>query len=213
MHAIVPALTAEPNNVSPAYLWFDSEYTSLEPRDARLLQVSLLITDPRLQRLTAPARDVNLYVRLEADAPISAWVAEHLPDLVRRCRSPEAVPVAEADARLAALVDEAVGPPSEDVRKRPVLAGNTVHMDLGLIRQFLPEFARRLHYRLLDVSTLKILWNDAALGPAFEKKDAERVRRHLPPGFELPPAGKHDACYDLHASIAEFNCYRQRLIP
>jgi oligoribonuclease len=198
---------------TPAYLWFDSEFTSLEAADARLLQVALLVTDVSLKRLTAPERDVRLHIRLEPDAPVSAWVAENLADVVQKCRGPKAVPVDEADRRLAALVDEAVGPVAKSIKNRPILAGNTVHMDLVLVRKFLPEFARRLHYRLLDVSTLKILWKDWQAGDVFDKEQPGLVQRHLPAGLELPAAAAHDAYFDIHASIAEFNCYRQCLAP
>ena len=201
---------AEDRIVTPAYLWFDAEYTSLALDNARLLQVALLITDARLTRLTDPTRDVNLHIRLAPDIPVSPWVAENLPGLLARCRSEDAVPLEEADRRLAQAVDGAVGPVADDVKRRPVLAGNTVHADMTLVRKFLPEFARRLHYRILDVSTLKILWNDWSTGPVFDKSNAGLIRQHLPPGIEPPPAAAHDAYADIHASLAELNYYRRQ---
>ena len=203
-------MACENESVTPAYLWFDAEYTSLDAEHARLLQVALLVTDVRLNRLTAPERDVNLYISLAPADPVSAWVAEHLGDLLRKCRSPQAVPVEQADQRLAALVDEVVGPVAKDIKRRPVLAGNTVHMDLALVRRFLPEFARRLHYRLLDVSTLKVLWNDGSAGPVFDKGDSGLVRRYLPAGVEPAATREHDAYYDIQASLAELNYYRRQ---
>jgi len=202
-------MTSENRTITPAYLWFDAEYTSLDSDQSRLLQVALLVTDSALNRLTSPARDVNLCIRLDPDVPVSAWVAENLAGLLGRCRSEEAVPVEEADRRLAALTDEIVGPAARDVKRRPVLAGNTVHMDMALVRKFLPEFSRRLHYRLLDVSAVKILWNDWFTGPVFDKGDAGLIRQHLPASIEPPPACAHDAYYDIHASLAELNYYRR----
>jgi oligoribonuclease len=197
--------------ITPAYLWFDTEFTGLDTDHAALLQVALLVTDSSLRRLTAPDRDVNLCIRLDASAPVSPWVEKNLAGLLARCRSNEAVPLEEADRRLAALIDEAVGPPSDNIKRRPVLAGNTVHMDLTLARKFLPELTRRLHYRLLDVSTLKVLWNDWFSQPAFDKGAPDLVRQHVPAGLGLPVAGEHDAYYDIHASLAELNYYRQKL--
>jgi oligoribonuclease len=199
--------------VTPAYLWFDAEFTSLDTDQARLLQVALLITDPSLKRLTAPARDVNLYIKLTPDVPVSLWVEQNLTDLLVQCRSLNAVPVEEADRRLAQAVDEAVGPAADSIKRRPILAGNTVHMDMALVRKFLPEFARRLHYRILDVSTLKILWNDWFAGPDFDKSNAGLIRQHLPAGIEPPPGGEHDAYADIHASLAELNYYRRQATP
>jgi oligoribonuclease len=204
-------MTDKDNERTPAYLWFDTEFTSLEAVDARLLQVALLVTDADLKRLTAAARDVRLYIRLEPEVPVSIWVAENLADLVRKCRSGDAVSLGEADRRLSALVDEAVGPVAKDIKRRPVLAGNTVHMDMALARRFLPEFSRRLHYRMLDVSTLKILWKDWRAGGVFDKEQPGLVQRYLPAGLDLPAAAAHDAYFDIHASIAELNYYRQML--
>jgi oligoribonuclease len=197
--------------ITPAYLWFDAEFTSLEPDDARLLQVAMLVTDTALNRLAPAERDVRLCIRLDPGTRVSAWAEEHLAGLLARCRSAEAVSAAEADRLLAARVDEDVGPRPDDVKSRPVLAGNTVHMDLALVRKFLPAFARRLHYRLLDVSALKILWGDWFTGPIFDKSIPGMIDRHLPPDIDPPPAGEHDAYYDIHASIAELNYYRRQL--
>jgi len=203
---------SKPPTPTPAYLWFDTEFTSLDPNQARLLQVALLITDIDLNRLTSPEEDLNLCITLEPGAKVSGWVEENLPELLAQCRSDAAVTVDEADRQLAALVDKAIGPSAKDIADRPVLAGNAVHMDLLMARMFLPEFERRLHYRLLDVSTLKLLWNDRHPGQAFDKDTPATVAEHLPDGIALPSGAAHDAYYDIHASLAEMNYYRTRLL-
>lgn len=194
---------------TPAYLWLDTEFTGLDAENAALLQVAMIPTDANLKRLLPAERDLNLCIRLDPGTPVSAWVEKNLSDLLARCRAPEAVPVAEADRQLAALVDELVGPPTREIKRRPVVAGNTVHMDMILVRRHLPEFGRRIHYRLLDVSTLKVLWNDWCPGREFDKDNLDVVRQNVPPDFALPPAGKHDAYYDIHASLAELSYYRK----
>ncbi len=209
--ASAPKVTAEERIPTPAYLWFDTEFTGLDTDSARLLQVAMIITDVNLCRLTPPERDICLCIRLDAEAPVSPWVAENLGGLVARCRSDAAVSVQEADRVLAQRVDEVVGPVAKDIKRRPLMAGNTVHMDMAMARRFLPEFSRRLHYRLLDVSTLKILWNDSFTGPVFDKSDSGCVQPSLPAGFAAPAAAAHDAYYDIHASLAEMNYYRRQL--
>lgn len=196
---------------SPAYLWFDTEFTGLDVRHARLLQVALLVTDTTLRRLVPPSDDLNLCIRLDPDVVVSEWVEKNLADLLTRCRSDKAVSVEEADRRLAALVDRTVGPPAKEIKRRPVLAGNAVHMDMELVRRFLPEFASRLHYRLLDVSALKVIWNDSRPGQEFDKDSPDTIRRYLPESLDLPAADKHDAYYDIHASLAELNYYRENM--
>jgi oligoribonuclease len=204
---------AEPERIiTPAYLWFDTEFTGLDTGSASLLQVAMVMTDANLRRLVPPDQDVSLCIKLDPAVPVSAWVTENLAGLLAQCRSEKAVSVEEADRLLAQRVDEGVGPVSSDIKRRPILAGNTIHMDVALVRRFLPEFGRRLHYRLLDVSTLKILWNDSCEGAVFDKENAASITDNLPGGFTAPVAKAHDAYYDIHASLAEMNYYRRQLL-
>lgn len=195
--------------ISPAYLWFDTEFTSLDLNEARLLQVAMLITDVNLNRLSSPEQDVNLYISLGANDKVSDWVQQNLADLLAKCRTPQAVSIEHADQKLATLVDSVVGSANQSIKLRPILAGNTVHMDMAMAGKFLPELGKRLHYRMLDVSTMKILWNDWQQGPAFEKETTEQVRKYIPFDSAYLTGGEHDAYYDIHASIAELNYYRR----
>jgi oligoribonuclease len=203
-------MTAKQRPITPAYLWFDTEFTSLDLEEARLLQVALLSTDSALRPLAPPERDVNLFIALEPETRVSEWVEENQADVLKRCRADAAVSLEEADARLARAVDEAVGPRAASIKLRPVLAGNSVYMDMTLVRKHLPRFADRVNYGLLDVSSLKVLWNDWHGGTAFDKDDGDLVRRFLPEGCALPSGCPHDAYYDVHASLAELNHYRQQ---
>jgi oligoribonuclease len=203
--------TRPERTVTPAYVWFDTEFTGLDTSDAHLLQVAMVMTDTRLRRISDASSDVRLCVRLDREARLSDWVKQNLAPLLDRCRSGEAAPVSEVDLVLAARIDGALGPVTDNPKLRPVLAGNTVHMDAALARRLLPEFNRRLHYRLLDVSTLKTFWNDSFTGPVFEKDNVSMIRNWLPAGFTLPDAAEHDAYYDVHATLAEMNYYRSHL--
>ncbi|NCC53628.1 MAG: hypothetical protein EOM20_20795, partial [Spartobacteria bacterium] len=49
---------------APVFLWFDSEFTSLELETAHLLQVAMLATDGGLRRTTPAEADINVFVRL-----------------------------------------------------------------------------------------------------------------------------------------------------
>src|SRR5512137_2952605 len=106
------------------YVWFDTEFTSLDLEKAWLLQVAALITDSSLKRVLPPEKDLSLNIRLAPGMEVSEWVEENLPDLLKKCRSPQAVEISEADHLLAAYVDEAAGSPAEAENSRPVLAGN-----------------------------------------------------------------------------------------
>jgi oligoribonuclease len=203
--------TQPERTVTPGYVWFDTEFTGLDTADAHLLEVAMVMTDTSLRRIADASADVRLCVRLDREAHLSDWVRQNLAALLDRCRSSEAMPVSEVDLVLAARVDGALGRAPADPKLRPVLAGNTVHMDAALARRLLPEFSRRLHYRLLDVSTLKTFWNDSFAGQVFNKEDVSMIRDWLPAGFSLPAAAAHDAYYDVHATLAEMNYYRRHL--
>lgn len=191
------------------YVWFDTEYSELELEKAVLLQVAVLITDTALKRRLPPEQDVRLAIRLPEGKTISPWVEQTLPDLARACRSPEAVDLALADDRLAAYVDLVAGRPKEREDQRPVLAGNSVHADWWLIRRFLPRFLGRLHYRHLDVTAIKLEWQLLHPDQEFEKEKPAIIRRYFPEACLDDSGSRHDAYYDLQASIAELAYYRQ----
>ena len=113
---------------TPAYLWFDAEFSSLDLDRASLLQVAMLVTDSDLKRLTPREQDVDLHIALAPDTSISEWVRQNQADTLAKCRSAEAVSLEEADRRLAALVDTAVGPRAGSIDDRPIMAGNSVIM-------------------------------------------------------------------------------------
>lgn len=201
------------NTSARSYLvWFDTEYTTLELEKAHLLQVAMVVTDTKGNRIAAPDQDLVTPVRLPEDAVVSDFVEKELADMVRQARSESAPTSDEVDLMLARRLDDLVGPVAAKVKNRPVLAGNTIHADWWMAKRFLPRFLERLHYRNLDISTLKLLWLDSHLGPELDKENIAALQEYLP-GWTLPSgAKKHDALYDVMASIAELNYYRRNLL-
>ena len=194
---------------STAYVWFDTEYSSLELDGAVLLQVAMRITDADLQPLDPLRRDVNFFVKLPDGAEVSPWIRENMPDIVERCRSNDAITAADLDAHLAATVDRVVVVPGGEYKRRPILAGNSIHSDWFLAKKFLPRFLAKLHYRHLDVTALKLQWQDLRTHEEeFEKEDAALIAKYCPEPKIDPAAKRHDAYYDVQASIAELNFYR-----
>jgi oligoribonuclease len=192
------------------YVWFDTEYSGLELEDAYLLQVSALVTDSSLRRVLTPDNDVKLAIRLPVGKRPSSWVEENLSELLVRCRSAEAIDLADADQFLAVYIDKTAGPVHPKKDQRPVLAGNTIHADWWLAQRFLPRFLSRLHYRHLDVTAFKLEWKRQHPESEFDKENPQLIKQYFPEAV-LPAAGKHDAYYDLQASIAELAFYRSYL--
>lgn len=193
---------------TPAYLWYDLEFTSLDLDRAGLLQVALVITDADLNRLAPPERDLNLHVAVKPRQRLSPWVRQNLGFVLEKCRGPDAVALAEVEARVCAYIDGLLGPPSPDVHARPVLAGNSVHADYHLSRRLLPGLLDRCHYRLLDVSVLKLVWQDWWGRAPFNKDDPAQVQRWFAGAGLAADSQAHDAYFDVQSSIAELAYYR-----
>jgi oligoribonuclease len=204
-------MTKQSDNAYKFYVWFDTEYTSLDLETAWLLQVAALITDTSLQRVLPPEYDVRLNIRLPDDITLSPWVEQNLPDLIKACRSPEAVNIDEADTCLADYVDAAAGLPAGREDQRPVLSGNSIHEDWWFVRRYLPLFMNRLHYRHLDVTAFKVEWKYLHHDAEFDKDDQETIRQYFPDAVLPVTISRHNAYYDLQASIAELAFYRRHL--
>jgi len=196
----------------PYLVWFDTEYSTLELEQAHLLQVAMVVTDMQGKRITSPEQDLVTPVRLPPAATVSDFVTKECPDIVTQARLETAPTVSDVDHLLATTLDSIVGPVAAKIKDRPILAGNTIHADWWFAQRFLPTFLGRLHYRILDVSSLKILWLNAKLGPEFAKENIALMQDYLP-GWTLPKqAQRHDALYDVMCSIAELNFYRQNFL-
>lgn len=198
--------------ISPVYLWFDMEFTDLDPAKAHILQVAALATDVHLQPLIPGDRGVNQLIRLPDDCEISAWVRENLADLLARCRESAAIGLSEAEQALIRYMDQVTGPLASDIKDRPVLCGNSVHNDWRLASIHFPQWIARLNYRLLDVTSLKLHWQFWAGQPEFDKDSEALIREHLPFDAGYLTGAAHDAWFDILASIAELNFYRKHLL-
>jgi oligoribonuclease len=101
---------------------------------------------------------------------------------------PQGTTLADAEEQVLAYVRAQVGEP----RKAP-LAGNTVFVDRGFLARDLPQLEAHMHYRIVDVSSIK-----------------ELVRRWYPRVYFASPAktGNHRALADIKESIAELRYYR-----
>lgn len=213
-----------PDAAPTHYAWFDTEFTSLDLDGARLIQVALVVSEAATLRPVVPeaapegvpaecvARNgLNVYLPLPEDWEPQAFHLEHMSDVLARCRA-SAYTVEQADLWLAAWMDACVGPAAAAIAERPILAGNSVHNDWFLARRDLPRFASRLHYRIVDSSTLKSEWLVAlgGEGATLLDKDDRAALAEVCPDADWDAAA-HDAYFDAQASLAELAWYRARL--
>ncbi|MGH9324477.1 MAG: hypothetical protein ACRD21_10785 [Vicinamibacteria bacterium] len=202
------------------YCWLDTEYTTLELERAWLLEVALIVTDQELRPVPSGSGEVphgllrrdgfSAFITPPSDGEISDHVKENYRPLLERCRR-EGKTAEEVDSHLASYMDSFPEARSSSIRDRPVLAGNSIYADYTLARKYLPRFLERLNYRLFDVTTLKLEWLFHYREPKFEKLGAPETIREYYRGSDPVVGDKHDAYYDVQASIAELAFYRSHL--
>jgi oligoribonuclease len=171
-------------------VWLDMEMTGLNPDSDRILEVALVITDSQLNTVaTAPVMVVHQPD--EALAAMDDWnksthARTGLIDKVKASVLTEA----GVEDRLLAFVSEYVP------GKTSPLCGNSICQDRRFLARHMPRLEAYLHYRNLDVSTLKEL--------------ARRWRPEISKG--LSKQGKHEALADIHESIEELRYYRENFL-
>jgi oligoribonuclease len=177
--------------VADLLVWIDCEMTGLDLGKDKLIEVAALVTDPELNVL---GEGVDLVIHAD-DAALDAMppvvrdmhAKSGLTEEVRR----SVIPLAEAEERVLAYVREFVPNP----RTAP-LCGNSIATDRGFLARDMPALDAFLHYRMIDVSSIK-----------------ELCRRWYPRVyFGQPPKGlAHRALADIRESIRELEYYRRTI--
>ncbi len=202
------------------YCWFDTEYTTLELERAKLLDVALVVTDDELRPVRGTSKDVppellrqdgfSSCVKAPSMEEISDHVKQNYQPLLARCER-EGRSADEIDRYLASYMDSFPECRAESIIERPVLAGNSIYADYFLARKYLPSFLSRLNYRLFDVTTFKLEWHFHYREKKFQKLGTPETIEKYYQGRDPVVGDKHDAYYDVQASIAELAFYRSHL--
>jgi len=177
--------------VADLLVWIDCEMTGLDLGKDKLIEVAALVTDPELNVL---GDGVDLVIHAD-DAALDAMppvvrdmhAKSGLTEEVRR----SVITLAEAEEQVLAYVKEFVPNP----RTAP-LCGNSIATDRGFLARDMQALDAFLHYRMIDVSSIK-----------------ELCRRWYPRVyFGQPPKGlAHRALADIRESIRELEYYRRTI--
>ncbi|MDI6101875.1 oligoribonuclease [Actinoplanes sp. NEAU-A12] len=172
-------------------VWIDCEMTGLDLGKDKLIEVAALVTDPELNVL---GEGVDLVIHAD-DAALDAMppvvrdmhAKSGLTEEVRR----SAITMAEAEEAVLAYVRQFVPNP----RTAP-LCGNSIATDRGFLARDMPALDAHLHYRMIDVSSIK-----------------ELCRRWYPRVYFGQPAKglSHRALADIRESIRELEYYRRTI--
>ena len=168
-------------------VWIDCEMTGLDPEKERLLEIAVVVTGPHLSpRIEGPV--CVIHQSDELLNKMDAWnKGTHgrsgLIDKVKVSTTSEL----DAEAQILAFIKKYV------TKNSSPLCGNTISQDRRFLVKFMPKLEAYLHYRNLDVSTLKELskrWKPEVFN-SFKKQQ------------------KHTALADVHESIEELAHYRE----
>ena len=169
-------------------LWVDLEMTGLDAQEDVILEVAAEITDFDFKTLASYEACVKQPRDIVVDRmQKNTWWASYphnRDEFVNKLDQGKDSDLVQQE--LIALVQEHFGD------EPAILGGNSIHNDRNFIKQWWPELDLKLHYRMLDVSSLKIVMQ-GKYGVGFEKKEV------------------HRAFDDIQASIAELQHYLEWL--
>ncbi len=174
--------------MSDRLVWIDCEMTGLDLGTDLLIEVAALVTDSDLNVLGS---GIDIVIGA------TAVQLERMPEVVREMHAGSgltdevlvaSVTVREAEEQVLAFLQEK----GVEARKAP-LCGNSIATDRGFLARDMTELDGFLHYRMIDVSSIK-----------------ELARRWYPRAYYNSPkkAGGHRALADIHESVQELRYYR-----
>ena len=169
-------------------VWMDLEMTGLDLKTESIIEIATIITDGELNII---AQGPNLAIKVDDELlnNMDEWNTTHHTSsgLVDRVRN-EGVTLEEAITQTCDFLKENIEIGT------PPLCGNSIHNDRAFLAKEMPEVLELLHYRIIDVSTIKELskrWYPN--NPRHHKKEA------------------HRALDDIIESIEELRHYRETL--
>ncbi len=177
-------------NEQPNLIWIDCEMTGLSTENDVLVEIAVLVTDSDLN-VIGEGVDVVIKATAEQLAGMNDFVTQMHTSSGLINEIPNGISVQEAQEQILAYLDSV----SIQSGKSP-LAGNSVGVDRSFIARDMPLLNDYLHYRTIDVSSIK-----------------ELVRRWYPKVYFASPAktGNHRALGDIKDSIAELAYYRKAI--
>jgi oligoribonuclease len=164
-----------------SFFWVDLEMTGLDDLTDKILEVAVVITDVELKPVETFHRIV--FQPPEVLESMNDWCKKTHGESGLTAMIPKGTPLATVEKELGELIARHF-PPNE----RVVLCGNSVGNDKRFIDRYMPEVAKRLHYRLIDVSSFK---------EVFREKYSVNFQK----------ANAHRAIDDIHESIRELGYY------
>ena len=175
---------ADPNR----FVWLDLEMTGLDDKTCSIIEMAMIITDGELNEL-APLEQCISQPESALET-MSPFVKKMHTDngLLTKVRA-SSTSLAEAEQKTVEVLLQHVP------YKKGILAGNSIWQDRRFILRHMPSFESLLHYRQIDVSTIKVL-----------SKQWYGITGDAP-----GKASNHTALDDIRSSLAELRWYKKNI--
>lgn len=160
--------------------WVDMEMTGLDPAQAVIIEFAAIVTDTACQKFAEYAEVV--YQPPEALTGLDEWNTRTHTESGLFAKVPHGKPLDHVEQDAIALIGRFFE------NEPAILAGNSIHQDRKFIDRYMPQLAQRLSYRMLDVSSFKLMFNHRF-------------------GVTFPKSNNHRALDDIQASIDELQHY------
>lgn len=171
-------------------VWIDLEMTGLDPKRHVIVEAAVHVTDNDLT-IVGDGLDLVIHATAEELTEMDDVVTKmHTSNGLIEEITASTLTCAEAEKQIIAYIDE-------HCESRPILAGNSIATDRSFIREYMPALDARLHYRMIDVSSLKVL-----------------ALKWMPTVYSHQPKKglSHRALADIVESIKELDYYRRCML-
>lgn len=151
-------------------LWIDLEMTGLEPGKDRILELAAIATDWDFESIATMTAVVKVPEDLIKERMVGEFWEKNAATrkaLIQQNATGESTE--EVERKLLEFMEE-----NFDLGEKVILAGNSIHQDRKFIDMEWPKVARKLHYRILDVSAWKVVM-EGKFGKRFTKKEEHRA--------------------------------------
>lgn len=174
-------------------VWVDLEMTGLDLKKDQVIEIAVIVTDGLLKK-QKEGPSIIIHCSDELLDSMDEWCKTHhgQSGLTENCRK-STISLREAELQVLDFLQKECNIP----KGRAVLAGNSIYNDKMFLMKDMPELNSFLHYRIIDVSSLKCLcqrWYPKIFRNATPKKEC------------------HRAMDDIKESIQELEFYRKNIM-
>lgn len=152
--------------------WLDLEMTGLDVNKEVIIEAACIVTDLNFKELES-FETVVKQPQSYLDG-MDAWNTEHHGKSGLTAKVPTGMEPDAVEFRLISMIDRHFPESKTNPKLRPILAGNSIAQDRLFIDKHMPQLAARLHYRMLDVSSWKIMFNNK-FDRVYKKQNAHRA--------------------------------------